>query len=268
MEAIKRIISTGGQAQASQYNAEEIKVRQYNKQQSYAGSFVSYDVHIYHDCKLCGNKRKIAYINDEGKFDLKRCECVDVIRMKGMLAKSGMTELAEKYTFDKYTTGEPWQENIKNAAKSFVADAGKNWFFMGGQVGCGKSHICTAIVIELIKQGKEAEFIKWHDESVDLKQNITDFEAYAKRINKLKTVPVLYIDDFFKSAPTAADKRLAFEIIDYRYNSENLITIVSSELQIRDIIAQDEAAGSRIYERSKKYQININPDINKNFRLR
>lgn len=264
-----RIISKNGQVeQESQYSAEELKVRQHNKQKELPTVYLPDYSCMTHNCNKCNNKRKIAYLNDDGEFALKQCDCVAEIRIKSMLRKSGMLDIADRYTLENYTTGETWQEHIKNVAKEFIADAGQNWFFIGGQVGCGKSHICTAIVIELIKQGKQADYMKWHDESMELKQNITDSEKYDKRVKELKTAPVLYIDDFFKSAPTVADKRLAFEIIDHRYNNRNLITIVSSELQIRDIIAQDEATGSRIYERSKKYQININPDINKNYRLR
>ena len=38
--------------------------------------------------------------------------------------------------------------------------------------------------------------------------------------------------------------------------------------EVKDLLAMDEAVGSRIYERSKDFQINIAPDIKKNYRLR
>jgi DNA replication protein DnaC len=91
-------------------------------------------------------------------------------------------------------------------------------------------------------------------------------------MQEYKNVKVLYIDDFYKTdsenKPTQADKNIAFELLNFRYNNPDSITIISSELQIRDLLAIDEAVGSRIYERSKDYQINIAPDINKNYRLR
>ena len=112
----------------------------------------------------------------------------------------------------------------------------------------------------------------WRDEIVGLKASVTDAEAYEKRISELKNAPVLYIDDFLKvekgKMPTPADINIAFELLNYRYNNPDLLTIISSELLTTDIIKIDEAVGSRIYEKSKNYQININPDINKNYRLR
>ena len=266
-EAAKRIISTVGTAQESQYNEEEIKVRQYNRQkEAYTGISIGYDV-FYHDCTICGNKRKIAHLDADGKFALKQCECVATIKIKSSLAKSGLTALVDKYTLNNYITTEKWQESIKNAASAFINDTCDNWFFIGGQVGAGKSHICTGIVMELIKQGKNAIYMMWQEESVMLNANVNS-EQYEKRIKELKTTPVLYIDDLFKNTPTEGDRKRIFELLNYRYNNPNLITIISSELQIRDIINIDEAVGSRIYERSKKYQININADIKKNYRLR
>lgn len=262
-EAAARIISTVGTEQELQFNAEQLRVKKYNAS---AGTL------LYHNCDKCKNKGRIAYINSQGTFALKQCECMTIRKSKEMLSKSGLTALVEKYTFNNYVTNEKWQESIKNAAKSYICDTFGNWFFIGGQVGAGKSHICTAIANELLNNGKMVCYMLWRDDVVALKANVNNYEQYEKRIKELKTVSVLYIDDFFKTergkAPTPADINIAFELLNYRYNNPELTTIISTELQIRDIISLDEAVGSRIYERSKKYQININADINKNYRLR
>ena len=55
-------------------------------------------------------------------------------------------------------------------------------------------------------------------------------------MDKLKKVKVLYIDDFFKGGITDADFRLAFEIINARYNDKGLRTIISSEVKIKDLM--------------------------------
>ena len=76
-----------------------------------------------------------------------------------------------------------------------------------------------------------------------------------------KTVEVLYIDDLFKTEqgrnPTTADVNIAFEILNYRYRNPELITIISSERTIQDIVKIDEAVGSRIFEKSRNCCINI-----------
>lgn len=260
------ISSKIGKVQDLQYSpqqVEELKVKSYNKN--------VWDLK-YYDCDKCKNKGYIAVIDDGGMFALKRCDCMNIRITNERIEKSGLADLLKDYTFDKYTTTEKWQESIKASAMAFVNDACGNWFFIGGQVGSGKSMICTAIAGELIAKGNRVAYMLWRDEIVPLKANVNNDEEYEKRINHFKTTPVLYIDDFFKvekgKEPTPADVNIAFELLNYRYNNPELTTIISSEFTTREIISIDEAVGSRIYERSKKYQININADINKNYRLR
>ncbi len=247
---------------------EQIKVDNYNKSEN----TTEYAYNTCYDCPICKNKCDIAYVNTYGKFDLKRCECNNIRKSVMRIKKSGIYHLIDKYTFNNYTATEKWQESIKNKALAYIDDAKGNWFFIGGQVGCGKTMICTAIIAEFLKNGTAALYMLWRDEIVGLKANVTNAEEYEKRISELKNTPVLYIDDFLKvekgKMPTPADINIAFELLNYRYNNPELITIISSELLTTDIINIDEAVGSRIFERSKNYQININPDVNKNFRLR
>ena len=59
----------------------------------------------------------------------------------------------------------------------------------------------------------------------------------------------------------------AFEILNYRYNN-GLITVISSEKNINDILDYDGALGSRIYEMSKEHMNIIREDEGRNYRLR
>ena len=148
-------------------------------------------------------------------------------------------------------------------------------FFIGGQSGSGKSHLCTAIARELLYAGYEVRYSVWRDESVRLKAVIGDDKQYQSLIDQLKNIDVLYIDDFLKvpigrdeSKPTSADLALALEIINNRYNA-NRITILSSEWNIKDIIGFDEALGGRIYEMSgSDFCLNIKKDRKRNYRTR
>ena len=67
--------------------------------------------------------------------------------------------------------------------------------------------------------------------------------------------------------PTQADVNLAFEIINYRYNDPQLITVISCERDVTELLDIDEAVGSRIYQRTKKYNISVSADNKKNYRL-
>ena len=146
----------------------------------------------------------------------------------------------------------------KGISRYDYADSGYltgQWLFVGGQVGCGKTHICTAAVNKLLEKNIGCRYMAWRDESVQLKAIVNEQQEYHERLMELCKAPILYIDDFFKTQkgqrPTQADVNLAFQIINYRYQDRTKATIISSELSTMEIMSIDEAVGSRIHERSK-----------------
>ncbi len=224
-----------------------------------------------YDCKLCKNRGDICVI-ENGDLIFKDCKCMSIRRSLNRIDKSGLRDLLEESKFENYIVSERWQHHIKEKAMNYINDNNKKWFFIGGQVGCGKTHLCTAIVGELLKKGKSAIYMPWKDDIVPLKAMVTDDEKYIKTISPLKLIDVLYIDDLFKTEkgkpPTTADINVAFEILNYRYNNPKLITLISSERLMDDIIDIDEALGSRIYQRTKEYCLNVGYDRAKNYRLK
>lgn len=222
------------------------------------------------DCPYCKNKGRVAIIED-GYVLHKECKCMSRRRSIDRIKRSGLMNQLEKCTFDSYKAESEWQQSIKEKAKRFLADNHGKWFFIGGQVGSGKSHVCTAIVGEMLKMGHEAKYMLWLDDVTPLKAGIME-DDHAFNMNKFKKVKVLYIDDFFKSEvgkmPSQADIKIAFEILNHRYNNPNLITIISSEKTIKDLLDIDEAIGSRVYEKTKEYSVNIGRDKTKNFRMK
>jgi DNA replication protein DnaC len=135
-----------------------------------------------------------------------------------------------------------------------------------GQSGCGKTHLCCAVSNKLIEEGAEVIYMVWNNAVKELKRNATDDETYSKLFDKYANAEVLYIDDFFKGKITEADITIAFEIINYRYNNPDCVTIISSELLLPDLFNVDEAVAGRILERCGENVIQIKPDINKNYR--
>ena len=149
------------------------------------------------------------------------------------------------------------------------------WFYAGGQPGSGKTHICTAIAREALYR-YPLVYMMWENESKALKALVTDAAEYASAVSRYKGCRVLYIDDLFKptkdaygtdTKPTAADVKLAFEIINYRYIN-GMPTIISSEWYMSDLADIDEATASRIAERCGAYQIVISRDRRKNQRFK
>ena len=218
------------------------------------------------DCSRCGNTGQLI---ERGpallELHVYECPCMRQRRSLRSLRKAGMEDMAKRYTLDRYAADTPHREKVKAAAERFTKSK-TGWFFISGQTGSGKTHICTAICTVLMEeQGGEVYFMPWRDESTALKSGITDREWYEARIKKLQTVPVLYIDDFLKGGSSDADLRLAFQLLNARYNDTALRTIISSEINLEDITGLDEAIGGRIYERSRGFAVMAPPE---NWRLR
>lgn len=201
-----------------------------------------------------------------GRLELHAFECPCMRRRRSLrsLRRAGMEDMARRCTLESYVTDSPHRERVRAAAERFSqADAG--WFFIAGQTGSGKTHICTAICTSLMERGGEVCYMPWRDESTALKTGVTDREWYEARVRKLQTVPVLYIDDFLKGGASEADLRLAFQLLNARYNDTALRTVISSETDLERITALDEAVGGRIYERSRGFAVMAPPE---NWRLR
>ena len=231
-----------------------------------------------HNCAICKNKGwiiKLEEIEDGSVHQVCcNCKCVEIRNSIMRMKRSGLKDIIKDYTFDKFEDSEPWQQAIKKAAMEYAKNP-DGWFFLGGQSGAGKTHLCTAICREFLLAGKRVRYMLWRDDIVKIKGAVTDSEEYSKIIDQFKTVDVLYIDDLFKTGkaadnsvqkPTAADINVAFEIINYRYNNPSLLTIISSELTEDELIDIDEAIGGRIYERAKAFTIGKGRD--RNYRIK
>lgn len=206
----------------------------------------------YFDCPICQNKGRVAYERD-GCIMIRDCECKTKRDTMSRIAKSGLTDVINRYKFSNYETAEEWQKTIKQKAIDYVANGGGKWFVISGTPGSGKTHICTAICRKLLNADKEVLYMLWRKEAPKLKALINDRAEYEKQMYKLESVDVLYIDDFFKSSVTEADINLAFELLNSRYNRSNAMTIISTERSIESLLEIDEGLASRIYEKSKDY---------------
>lgn len=213
-------------------------------------SLKDYDLDGF-DCDKCGNTGMITR-QENGMLYSSECDCMKIRRSMRRIRNSGMTDMLVRYTFDNFEETEDTKE-IKRLARQFVD--GEGWWYISGRSGSGKTHICTAICSEIIKKGTEVYYMSWRDESTNLKSNVMDSEYYTARMNKLKSVAVLYIDDFLKAGDSDADIRLAFEILNARYNDRKLRTVISSEKEITELFDRDEALAGRIYERAKAYTL-------------
>mgnify|MGYP007129053868 CR=1 FL=1 len=92
-----------------------------------------------YDCPICRNKGFVFLMKDGYEYTME-CECMEKRRGKWRLKRSGLQDMAERYRFETYEERE-------------------GWFYIGGQVGAGKTHICTAIANRLMLQGKGVRYM-------------------------------------------------------------------------------------------------------------
>lgn len=282
MEAIRAITEPWAKRLGPTYKPMSQKERAQAMVDSYNASTGDRNLLDGYDCPICKNKGMIAVLTETNGIysDTNRfCVCNEIRKQRLRLKKAGLLHMVETCTFERYQTPDAWQAAIKEKALRFCQDDEHRFFFIGGQSGAGKTHICTAITAHYIDQGKRAKYMVWIDESNKLKGLVTEPGGYAAAMDEIKKTEVLYIDDLFKpirgangqiTPPSYADIRLAMEIINYRYNNPGLITIISGERTIDELLYLDEALAGRISQLSKEggYCINLKKDSGRNWRLK
>lgn len=256
-------------------NSEQLENRDQRMVDFYNASKGNLDLFDGYNCTECNNKGHYMYLLD-GYECSRECKCMEIRNTIRNMQRSGLKNFIREYTLDKYEAIEPWQENIKNKARQYLADNTPNWWLINGQSGSGKTHICTAICREYLLKGRVVKYLLWKQDSTILKACVNDYEIYQKKLNAFKNAEILYIDDFLKPVkkdgqivpPTPADVSLAFEIIDYRKNA-NLRTIFSSERSLLDLLEIDEATAGRIVEKAtKEYILNLGNKKERNYRTK
>lgn len=229
-----------------------------------------------YNCELCKNRGYFHTVEERnGAYfsGTRYCKCMKTRATIRRMKRSGLKDIITDYTFQKFQATEEWQAKIKAAAVEYAKHP-DGWFYIGGQSGSGKTHICTAICREAMLRGQEVRYMLWRDEIVKIKAVVNEADEYEAAIGPYKTAEILYIDDLFKTGkdkegkaqrPTVGDVNAAFEILNYRYNSK-LPTVISSECTISDLLEIDEAVAGRIVEVAKTFS--LKSDRSRNYRLK
>lgn len=220
-----------------------------------------------YNCKECKNKGVIYELFRDNEIVSIVCGCMSERKISHNVAQSGLAKQFADYTFANFFTREEHSRALFNKAQDYLKEHKPIWWAVMGQVGSGKTHITTAIVNQLSKSGKSFKYMRYASEMPRLQRGMMNFNPTIKeeaetQFEALKRVEILYIDDFMKTK----NADYVFELIDYRY-ANDLITLITTELNYEEQMAIDEAVASRIYEKCENYYINISRDGKKNYRL-
>ncbi|MBQ8093381.1 MAG: ATP-binding protein [Clostridia bacterium] len=231
------------------------------------------------DCPLCKNKGMIASaVKATGYWSMvmRQCECKNARNAFARIRTSGLAPAIKRCRFDNFEAREPWQIQCRDKAMAYAKDGSEQWLYVGGQVGAGKSHLCTAVCGELLMvRNMSVVYMLWTTDAVRMKA-LHNEQLYNEQLIRYLNAEVLYIDDFLKvprskennvysGRPTDADLRLAFDILNGRY-LERKRTIISSEWLLSEIGQFDDGLESRIVEMSRNFRCQIARNPERNYR--
>lgn len=226
------------------------------------------------DCPHCRNKGYIAHPKENG-FGIYtvECTCYAIRKSLRLMKESGLRNLRERYTFDRFQVQEPWQAKAKAKAMAYSQNM-NGWLLMSGQSGCGKTHLCAAVCLEQMEKGTPVRYMAWRQQVGAIRDAYGDGQRRRELMDQWKKAPVLCMDDLFKIGgdscgqvrPTQSDLNIAFEILDYRYCA-GLPTIVSTEFAPEQLADFDQALGGRIIEMAGENMLYVAPDVRKNYRM-
>ena len=245
----------------------------------------------YDHCLNCKNilecKNKIkgyAYLPDvkEGKicFGYKMCKKLERINkenkyLENVFSYSIPKEIKQAKMKDIIVDDKNRFKVIKwlnNFIKTYEKKKNQKGLYLYGSFGSGKTYLISAMFNELAKQGVKSAIIFWPDYLVNLKGSFGTDE-YQNKLNKLKKVPLLLIDDIGAETTTAWSRdEVLCPIIQYRMQEE-LPTFFTSNLDI-NLLEQhlsiskngiEEVKAKRIIERIKQLTEELDL-VTKNYR--
>ena len=215
-------------------------------------------------CSICRDSGFITIPQIEAQPAIKECSCKNKERLKVEWQNSGFNILCNDLTLGKFDADKnKVSKRMKQIAEEFVGDFdgiqfdNNNSIAFLGEPGTGKTHICIAASLELLKKGFKPVYFPYRDcmdQMIDLR--ITDKSKYENKLSKYQKCNILFLDDVFKGGYTEAEIRLLFKIINYRYINR-LPIIVSSECISINLLKIDKAIGSRIIEMTKDRILDI-----------
>lgn len=135
------------------------------------------------------------------------------------------------------------RENLSWAfhlAKGF-AEEPKGWIVLQGSNGCGKTHLAAAIANYRVARGLPALFISVPEFLDHLRATFSPQSqiSYDELFEKVKTAPLLVLDDFGEQTSTPWAQAKLYQLINYRYNAQ-LPTVFTTCLSLDDIEARGE----------------------------
>jgi DNA replication protein DnaC len=135
-------------------------------------------------------------------------------------------------------------EQAYNHARQF-AQRLEGWLLLQGGLGCGKTHLAAAIANFAVSIGVPTLFITVPDLLDILRYTFNNpIETFEERFEKIRSAPLLVMDDFGTQAASPWGQEKLFQIINYRYIN-HLPLVVTTNMDEEDF---EERIRSRLQD--------------------
>jgi len=126
------------------------------------------------------------------------------------------------------------------------AQSPSGWLVFQGVTGAGKTHLAAAIVNFRYQEEKPATFVVVPDFLDHLRSTFSPDSkvSYDQLFEKVKTTPLLVLDDFGEQSATPWAQEKLYQVINYRYNAK-LPTVVTTTQKAEHI---DQRISSRFFD--------------------
>jgi len=161
-------------------------------------------------------------------------------------------ELQKSMTFDKFD----WRrvnlipEQRQNLEQAFhlaldFAKSPEGWLVFMGVTGCGKTHLAAAIVNYRYQANQPALFIVVPEFLDHLRSTFSPESkiSYDQLFERVKTAPLLIMDDFGEQSTTPWVREKLYQVINYRYNAR-LATVITTRYSLQEILEEIEGSVS------------------------
>ncbi len=128
--------------------------------------------------------------------------------------------------------------NLEKVYRTVVdyASSPDGWLVLQGATGCGKTHLAAAIVNYRYQAKKPALFIVVPEFLDHLRSTFSPESkvSYDQLFEKVKTTPLLILDDFGEQTTTPWAQEKLYQVINYRYNAR-LATVITTSRSLEEI---------------------------------
>lgn len=244
MEPIKRI--------TEKLSIDERKIRDFippEKPSASTGEVLYQNSNADPNCPICfgtGLVKKGGSPDDPTSGHLEPCECrLRLLGPESKKAKALNANLSgyENMTFDSFNTegrGQLREEQKTTLAFAYncalrFAENPSGWLFFTGRYGTGKTHLAAAIANYAVEKDMEIIFQPVPDLLDMLRMSYGNTgESYEDRFSRIRSVPLLILDDLGAQSSTPWAEEKLYQIINYRYVNR-MPTVLTSNVNPRDI---------------------------------